>query len=1156
MKNNGNKMNQYNVNNPKIKVNLNKNSNNLNIPQVQLYQEYPEYYNTNNDKSMRQEMKNVKYHEYLEPNTYNIFTEYDSIPNYSIKQLNIYKNENIPHKDFESIYINTNGNINDDRRLFLNKKNHHQNLYKSINNKENYSSRINGKQKRITSLKGNKRINFRQNSNNDAMEHNSKSLINQKQQFQRGTKLNISKSLIEYPLNFTNNIIRNKSKYKSYNNILSEDNDINEEEEEDQSIIKIPRRQINKSKKKEIGHYNISTPNISNSNKKQLKNNKNSFAFINRRKNNENKSPKDNIDIIHIPNMKTTNSNSLNTINAFNSCCNFYQKKGDSNNRKKNEIFINMQNTNNHLEYLNTNNSVKECNQINPLYINMNNQEDIYINEIGSEYINNVETEYKINNSNNNASYYNNENYTNDNWNYIKLNPKKHMKDRKNLEIQEKLNSDNKEMQFNKSFAEINKYIKFQKNLIEKFCRNLEEYMYINIKRKFYIFIFQLRLLCKEKEQNSSILQRLHKKPIKPIKNNDYKERALSHKYIEHNPSNPFYSSVPMNNNNLNIFRKNDCTLNELSSNEYISRNTIYNNEEKKYFYNKIEKQRVNQNFYNRMGKSQDKFYTRDYNNNKYYVNDNDKKNMHDHDYRKRTKKIKERHMNSMEKYGNNLYIPKKLKKISQKPNILNNLNEKSKSKDKLNNYYNLNDYLRIVHSQKNISKTKNIEYDMNKSHDLDDEIIRAKINKDYNINSSNNVKNIQDMSFDANINNKLNINKEFENGVLKQTNNISKENSNNITPIKNEKESKKKPIYKKKIKITQAKSKIYPNKKNNEYNKNNNRKLEKVLSPNMRNIPNSNFEKIDKIKFSNSSNKKGNIENKLKNEINLINNNAEEKIKNDNQIPKIGNLIHNAKEINNIENNNDLNNNKLEKYNENGNNIEIKKTIEEFKNNEINNNNINNENMNENIDENNNDNVNNNDVNNDNNELIGSNGNNNVNDDTEESDDNIREIIVKDVSTKDRRLNVFIKYVELNQWNILKNTFNNNDFLLNLFHTDSIYFPALYPKKTNNYYSNNFYGSHNNKMKLHSILSSIIEEEEKSKAAGSVNNSIISDEENYKNGNHNSMQIVKYVTNYLQNFLDDKKKDKYFQFFKILKRIKNESFLKGLLNQKKKSML
>ena len=88
------------------------------------------------------------------------------------------------------------------------------------------------------------------------------------------------------------------------------------------------------------------------------------------------------------------------------------------------------------------------------------------------------------------------------------------------------------------------------------------------------------------------------------------------------------------------------------------------------------------------------------------------------------------------------------------------------------------------------------------------------------------------------------------------------------------------KPIYKKKIKITQAKSKIFGNKRmaneNNKMINNKNRKAEKVLSPNMRQIQNNNFEKIEKINITSLSNKKENIENRCINQINLENNNKE----------------------------------------------------------------------------------------------------------------------------------------------------------------------------------------------------------------------------------------------------------------------------------------
>jgi hypothetical protein len=132
--------------------------------------------------------------------------------------------------------------------------------------------------------------------------------------------------------------------------------------------------------------------------------------------------------------------------------------------------------------------------------------------------------------------------------------------------------------------------------------------------------------------------------------------------------------------------------------------------------------------------------------------------------------------------------------------------------------------------------------------------------------------------------------------------------------------------------------------------------------------------------------------------------------------------------------------------------------------------------------------------------------------------------------------------------------SFTNNHPLC-LLQTDSIYLPA---SRERNYYGNSYYNRNpderKNKLKFQKILSSIIEEEEKSKAAGSVNNSSISEEEIIKNGNftHFFIQSVKYLTSYLQSIFDDKKKDICFRFFKTLKKIKNEAFLKGLINQKK----
>ena len=172
-----------------------------------------------------------------------------------------------------------------------------------------------------------------------------------------------------------------------------------------------------------------------------------------------------------------------------------------------------------------------------------------------------------------------------------------------------------------------------------------------------------------------------------------------------------------------------------------------------------------------------------------------------------------------------------------------------------------------------------------------------------------------------------------------------------------------------------------------------------------------------------------------------------------------------------------------------------------------------------------------------------------------------IKEIIVKDVSTKDKRLNVFIKYVSSNK--SLKaiekqkkiNSKYNNGYLLRP--TSIINFNILASRISNKNISNktNFYLNNFNKNKLGKILTAIIEEEERSRAPNSINNSIISDDNN-KNYNNYFNQSVKYITNYLQNILDDKKRGYAYDFIKILKKIKNNSFLNNLITQKKNCAL
>ena len=103
-----------------------------------------------------------------------------------------------------------------------------------------------------------------------------------------------------------------------------------------------------------------------------------------------------------------------------------------------------------------------------------------------------------------------------------------------------------------------------------------------------------------------------------------------------------------------------------------------------------------------------------------------------------------------------------------------------------------------------------------------------------------------------------------------------------------------------------------------------------------------------------------------------------------------------------------------------------------------------------------------------------------------------IRSIIVKDVSSKDRLLNVYIKYYEYKFY--LKN--NHFTGTLATISNESITFLSAIKNKNSKANENNKY--------FHQILSSIIEEDEKSKANPSLNNSVTSEEDSEKNDTSN----------------------------------------------------
>ena len=1207
MKNNSSKSNYLKSKAQQIKVNR-KTVNNNYVQSLNQASLSKNFYQQKQNKLIQNENKNIKIQEYLDTNSYinkNTFTESNSSPKYSIFPLNSFKSNKFSPTDKKQIYNNTNGNINKEQNL-KNKNKLNINLNNDKKLFKNYTNREIGKVNKLGSFKQNKK------SNPINMKINSKPSINQNNIFQ---KVNLYG-----PKNVNQNTFQ-KNKYQSYNK--SNHNNINKYNNNGVFNINLDSQKM-PNKNEKIKKYNIISPNTSHNsnkkhNKKMLHQNKSSLAY--KRKNNTIISPDPiNINTDYIPTMKNSNSNGYYkcenpNIYTYNSCYNFYQKTNNNNLITKNNPNpnnLNMLNTINNFGYLNINNSVEgNINKLNPLLDSINN-EDIYQNE--SAFFTNINTI--------DQDIRNNRNIINKNKNCI-LNS--NIKNNENINIIRHKKGKLSESNINFYNSGINtilnknnsQFIKYNKNIIEEFCHCLEEFIFMNVKNNFDTFIIKLKNYSKEQNFNSLLLKRLQNKTIQK---DFYKEKSASYKNLDQNSTNPHYSSIIMMNNSniINVQRKGDYINNDFSK-EFCGRKTVYNFRHTRSPPMTEKMEKIQKNY--RFGKSQDEPLDINnidnynyYNNNTYFHNNNlledynNFNNFNNYNYynnsnykRKNNnyKKINnliniedDEERKSLIKYDtnfndNNLYIPKKFKKMKNNKAL-------SKSNDRQNRIINdtdiSNPYINKIKAKKIFSKKLSPQNENNKSHDLNNDIIRAKMKNNNYFKKYNNIinyNNSQDMSCDINSN--YNIIKENETILNKTNDTIIKRNNTELNPrntydFKNNDNI---PVYKKKIKISQTKTKIYMNKAapNNIRNKMiklncSNKTADQLLSPNFdknnKNI-NKNFEKIITTNLANSQNlnkirsaytePRKEINNNLreieqnkcgiiqeltvnlpKNEYNLTNNINDNE--NANDIKKGGGdkILNNGKE--------QINQAQTQTNKENNNEKSINENINQDNTNNKNENNTNNDNETDN-----NNNTETITINNDNNDYNAmSNDNNIVNDDTDESDDNTaKEIIVKDVSTRDRRLNVFIKYVELSQFNTLNNEFNNCH-LINSFKTDSIYVPSLYPsrKNRNYYYDKYFYGNKNdknNKLKLHQILSSIIEEEEKSKAAGSINNSFLSEEETSKIGNNYShffIQSIKYVSNYLQNIFDDKKKDMYFQFLKILKKIKNESFLRGLINQKK----
>ena len=976
-----------------------------------------------------------------------------------------------------------------------NKDNNSTTIKKSKLN--NYNNMINSKKMKLSNLRGNKSHNLFLPPNNNNLKGDFSEYLsnNENNNINIGTKLDISKSEIQYPLNNS----KNETKKNLYNNTNSSIENNNKE-----INLRISLKLGNKNNKEKIRNYNISSPSNKTNNNTFTKKLRHSMKYLehnNKRKNEETNSP----DIINYNtnenDKKVVNNNFFTKrenigMNIFNSCYNFY-KKDDINSKRRQDI-----NFNNTMNYYDLN-SNKIINNDENIFISDTNNDNI--NENNNKYIKYIKSN-KLDISMNSSRYRYDGNY-------------------EEIEYNNKRNNNEK------------KYLSYQQNLLEEFCNGIEEFMFYIVKDNFDYFINKLKEYTKEKYFNFLLLKRLQ---TKNIKKKFYQNVELSNER-----TNNSYLSSTINNSKTN--NKTQLYPSNNLSKEYVRRKTIDN-------FNNNVRPGISDNTYHR--KSQGKIILKNF--------DSFYKNNYDTNEEKRHKE----RIISNEKYDTNLYIPKKYRQINN-----NTANKNIIKKNNTSNFSNImNPYFTNINKTKESSILLNPDLDNNLSNEIEEEIIKSKLEKYTNINAKK--KKFHNISCDNKYNSKYYMGKD----IMNKINSFEEENNSmtmNIVQRKDNEFKKLKPIYnKKKIKISQPKSKIYISKQIQDNVK------DKIIRRNDKNI----LKKEQMVNFN--VNKKINNKNKNNNEhfgimtlsSNLSESSNDVEIINEEKsvfniispktknlrINSINNISNNAvkencikyvEEKNNEEKQNEINNHKnhLNKVKsrikkENGKNDYSSKLKEKKKNILINNRDAKME------------------INSDN-YLKMSNGkkvlpeNNYI-----EEVNTAREIIVKDVSTKDKRINVFIKYIEDSSFNNIYNNSNKNiknkkKHQLFIFQTDLIFLPQAYPsmneQKNDLYKNEKSYKNVNDKNhqnKMNKILSSIIEEEERSKAAGSMNGSIISDEENLINGNHSYffIQSIKYFINFLYSIISDKKKTLYFQFFKELKKIKNNSFIKGLISQKK----
>ena len=981
-------------------------------------------------------------------------------------------------------------------------------IQKSNSNKNEYNSMIQSK-KLSLNLKNKNKI-------NDFEKINYKYYTNRKNGNQiilkEGKKLNIFKDKSKE--NISNNILKESKSIRqslNANNKLPKNKLDNNNKILDINLFAQKSNNSYEKIKKLIESSTLTINNQSKRNHKKIKQNHSNLKSFEQIKNKENLAPLNIKEIYNIQkkifpikkNNSSTNSkyikNGPTSSNSYSSCYNFYQNTNNFNNsiNKNNYNYNRMLNTINNFEFHNYSNIYR-------IEENMTEKNKFK----SKKYIPFEKENININNLKSNCiTHSKNSVQTSD----IKTSNKINIFNKeKEIILNKILNRDNK------------KLIEYQKKLIQYFCKSIEDFIYISVKNKFNDFIINLKKFSVEKNSHYLLLKRLQNKSIQKNFFKD-KDKTFFYKYSSHDDENcsNYSQNIMMNNSNVINYPRNE---NDLNNNGYFGNTKNMSN------LNRTKSPILNDNYEKSHKYFNSTIYINKLNSYDLFWKDNKESNLKKNNLINIDSHDKKCETNYEKINNNNIYIPKKLKLT--------------------NNSYILNPYIINNLSPNKISqKINNQNKICNQSHELNNDSIKTKIAiKKYG--SNDDFHNMENIANNFN-NSKLNIYKENNFDFLNKTNDKIKNRNNHIIPGKtfvtefNEKNS----IYKKKLKINNSinmYSKPKLTKIRNQIlginlNLNNNNIIGQYLSPNIDRNNNQNI-------IINSNNEFNNMPLSMTNQnyfrityteprreadldLNNSNNNH-----NHNKFGNIQELTVNLSKNRKNDINSIYKKDNIFIYSQNDfDNCRVK----EYKNDSNENNSYNELNEDKNL----------------------------VNEaDIENENIPLKEIIIKDVSSSDNRLNVFIKYIEIPNMNKIfqRKSIYYNLNLLKYFHIDSFYIPASYQKliPSNIYYKNYCLGNkilNSNKMKFNKILSSIIEEEEKSKAAGSVNNSLSSDEEINKNKNnysHYFIQSIKYISNLLQSIFDDKKKDSFNKFFKILKKIKNEAFLQGIINEKNSETL